>query len=171
MRGLDTRVLLARTRILFLVDAAAANEQMDRVRKQAEADGWIDAANGYHTVPLMFADEPSLVQKWIEGHHRYTHFDAEKWAENCDKWATSANHGCGLSYDLFSERLCNAVDYALERLAPIHHAKAIDIAIHYGYETVDARAEAGRWDSYEGYCSHGIQLGCCPAGCGSGPDD
>lgn len=171
MRGLDTRVLLARTRILFLVDAAAANKQMDRVRKQADADGWNDAANGYHTVPLTFADEPSLIEKWVEGHDRYVNFDADKWAYICDRWAKEADVGCGLSYDLFSERLCGAVDYALEKMAPIHRAKAIEIAVRYGYETVEARAKASRWYRYDGYCSHGIELGCCPAGCGSGPDD
>lgn len=71
MRGLDTRVLLANTRILFFVNAAAANEQMERVRKLAEHDGWIDAANGYQNLPLMFADEPNLAYNWDIGQQKF----------------------------------------------------------------------------------------------------
>lgn len=71
MRGLNTRVLLAKTRILFLVDAAAANKQMDKVRNLAEADGWQDAANDITVVPMLFKDEPNLAYNWARGQERY----------------------------------------------------------------------------------------------------
>lgn len=179
MRGLDTRVLLAKTRILFLVDAAAANKQMDKVRNLAEADGWNDAANGFNTVPMMFADEPNLAHNWAEVHHRYNNFDANAWREKCGKWATEANRCCGLSYEVFSSRLNGAVDWALEQLPPAQRAEATAIAQSFGFETMEQRELARQreaeeeWDDDYGHrdCSHGIAWGCCPAGCGSGPDD
>lgn len=71
MRGLETRVLLARARILFFVDAAAANTLMANVRACAELDGWLDAACGITVPPCMFADEPNLEHNWMLGQDRY----------------------------------------------------------------------------------------------------
>jgi hypothetical protein len=177
MRGLDTRVLLAKTRILFLVDAAAANKQMDTVRSLAEADGWNDAANGFNTVPTMFADEPNLAHNWAEGHHRYNNFDENAWRRECAESADAANTCCGLSYEAFVRRLNGYIDGALEELPPTQRAEATKIAQSFGYETVEERAHAmeavEEWGSdYDPrYCIHDIKWGCCPAGCGSGPDD
>lgn len=185
MRGLDTRVMLAKTRILFWVDAVEANKQMDVVRKMAEKDGFNDAANGFNVMPLMFADEPNLEHNWAIGQDRYNHFDAFAWREKCGKWAAEANKCCGLSFEVFSSRFNGTVDWALEQLPAFQRAEATAIAQSFGYETIEEREQARVWqearaleaeeegeDDY-GHrdCCHGIAWGCCPAGCGSGPDD
>lgn len=35
------------------------------------------------------------------------------------------------------------------------------------YATPAERQETHDWNADNGYCTHGIELGCCPAGCGS----
>lgn len=171
MRGLETRVLLAKARILTLVDACAAERQMAVVGKLAHADGMQDAADGIDTVPIMFADEPNLIQGWQLGQHHYKHFDAAAWRAKCDAWSTSANKHCGCSWDVFMQRFSATVDSALNALPLPHHEAALKIAASFGYETPQAREEADQWNDDHGYCRHGITLGYCPAGCGSGPDD
>lgn len=71
MRGLDTRVLLARARCMALHDADRADMLMVDVYYDAEADGYIDAENGIHTPPLQFAGEPSLLNGWQQGWNDY----------------------------------------------------------------------------------------------------
>ncbi|WP_456154957.1 hypothetical protein [Xanthomonas vasicola] len=46
-------------------------------------------------------------------------------------------------------------------------AQALQIAQKWDYATPAARQEAQDWNAENGYCSHGIELGYCPAGCDS----
>lgn len=171
MRGLDIRVSLAQARILSLLDGAAGAVQARAAGLAAQALGRMDAAAGIAAVPLLFADEAFLVEQWHHGHDRYLCLDTGAWRARCAASARDANTCCGLSYDLFMRRFSAAVDEALTGMSSALHAQAIDIAREYGYEPQSVREEARHWHEDSGYCAHGIELGYCPAGCGSGPDD
>lgn len=171
MRGLDIRVSFAQARILSLIDGVAGAVQARSVGQQAQAQGRKDAEAGIADAPLMFADEAFLVVHWQHGRERYLCFDPDAWRARCAAWASEANTCCGLSYDLFTRRFSAAVDDALARMPSGQHGPATKIAREYGYEPRSVREDA-RWRHEDsGYCAHGIELGYCPAGCGSGPDD
>jgi hypothetical protein len=171
MRGLNTRVLLANARIMQLVDVKKALGMMDMVGKLAEKDGMTDAANGVHTMPTMFDDELLLASRWCAGQKRHEQgLDKDGWRKLCEQMATDANTGCGLSYDYFVGRLSAAVDRAMHDLADHERADALAIAVEFGYETVEQREQTAIDNANDGYCTHGIEMGCCPAGCDY-PDD
>lgn len=171
MRGLDIRVLFAQARIQSLLDGVAGAEQMRAVGLAAQALGRCNAAAGIAAVPLLFADEAFLVDHWRQGQQRYLHLDPDAWRARCAAWAREANTCCGLSYDLFMLRFSIAVDGALVGMSSALHQAATAIAREYGYETRAMREETRRLERDDGCCAHGIELGFCPAGCGSGPDD
>lgn len=172
MRGLDTRVLLANARIMQLVDMQKAGGLMATVERLAEKDGMTDAANGIHTMPVMFDDELLLASRWCAGQQRHAQgLDKAQWRALCEKLAADANHGCGLSYDYYVSRLSAAVDRAMYDLAEHERADALAIAIDFGYETVEQREQTAIDNANDGYCTHGIELGCCPAGCDYPDDD
>jgi len=166
MRGLDTRVLLANTRIMMYFDSVKAASMMNTVEKQAEQDGWADAENGIHTPPLMFDGEAELTVCWELGQARFTvGFNKKLWRMQCEHMARLANEGCGLSYDYYVSRLSTAVDNALSMIPGRDQFAALEIAHEYGYATPSEREEIARSNAEDGYCNHGIELGCCPAGC------
>jgi hypothetical protein len=82
-----------------------------------------------------------------------------------EQLAAEANRGCGLSYDLFVDRFSASVDAAYPPGAPDRET-ALELARPLGYETPEARAAAHEDMRDQGYCSHGIERNCCPAGCG-----
>jgi hypothetical protein len=45
------------------------------------------------------------------------------------------------------------------------------IAQEWDYATPAERQETQDWNAEHGYCSHGIEFGCCPAGCDRDDDD
>ena len=166
MRGLDTRVLLANARIMLLVDARKAGGMIAQVEKLAEKDGMVDAANDIHTMPAMFDDELVLASRWCAGQKRHAQgLDKTQWRSLCEKLTADANHACGLSYDFFISRLSRAVDQAMRDLPDHERADARAIAIEFGYETVEQREQTAIDNASNGYCTHGIEMGCCPAGC------
>lgn len=172
MRGLDTRVMLANARIMLLVDAAKAVRLMGVVEQRAEMEGWTDAEQGVHTLPKMFEGENSLTTCWHDGQQRHRiGFDQHQWRDRCERMASDANRGCGLSYDLFVTRFSAAVDTALERIPSKSRDEALQIAVEHGYATAEERDENERINHDMGYCSHGIDRNCCPCGCGDIDDD
>lgn len=82
-----------------------------------------------------------------------------------DQLAEAANRGCGLSYDLFVERFSTSVDQTYPQGSP-ERVAALELAISMGYMTPAELAQAQEEMANDGYCSHGIELNCCPAGCG-----
>lgn len=159
-------MLLAQARIMQLTDSLKAAAMMDAVSNQAEKDGMADAGNGVHTMPAMFDGEPLLTMQWSAGQRRYEQgLDKAMWRTRCEKMAVDANRGCGLSYDRFVASLSASVDWALEDLAHHERADALAIAIEFGYATEAEREQTAMDNANNGYCHHGIELGCCPAGC------
>ncbi len=94
-------------------------------------------------------------------------FDEQAWCKSCENMAKEAHKGCGLSHDYYVELFSAAVDGALGMLPKEHRKQAILIARDWDYASIEEREEQQEWLSENGYCSHGIELGCCPAGCGS----
>ena len=86
-----------------------------------------------------------------------------------EQLAKEAHRGCGLSFELYSRRLQSSVDALLERLPDNEKETAIALAEQHGYERDQPNVEQSSTpdcDENTRFCSHGIELGCCPAGCG-----
>lgn len=95
------------------------------------------------------------------------YFNEESWREKCEKIAEDAARRCGLSHDYYVELFSIGIDCEIANLPQKNRSEAITIARDWDYASDSERAEQQEWLSENGYCSHGIELGCCPAGCGS----
>ncbi|MDO0843939.1 hypothetical protein EIQ06_04455 [Xanthomonas campestris pv. campestris] len=93
--------------------------------------------------------------------------DKSAWRALCETAAAQAMKGCGLSHDYYVERFSSAIDTQVGRLPESQRAQALQIAQKWDYATPAARQEAQDCNAENGYCSHGIELGYCPAGCDS----
>lgn len=80
MRGLDERVSLALARIALVANPGDENVDMGEIYFAAELLGYHDYAAGLAEAPVMFRDEPVLLQGWENG--RQFAFDLEEMA-NC----------------------------------------------------------------------------------------
>lgn len=79
-----------------------------------------------------------------------------EWRARCAVLAAEAAKGDGLSYQLFCQRFTSAMDIQLAALPVEIREIARAIATTFGYGDTDADDNA---------CMHGIDRGCCPAGC------
>ncbi|NHZ99030.1 hypothetical protein [Massilia sp. CCM 8734] len=159
--------MLANARIEQLLGLQAAADLMKWVARFAEADGMTDAARGIHTMPVLFDDELMLASWWCQGQERHAKgLDKAQWRMLCEKSAHANRQGCGLSHDEFIRRLSADIDRAME-LLPYHELPdALTIAIdEFDYQTAQQCEQVAIDNSNDGYCCHGIQMGCCPAGC------
>ncbi|WYX24929.1 hypothetical protein WJ969_02660 [Achromobacter xylosoxidans] len=93
--------------------------------------------------------------------------DESAWRALCKTAAAQATKGCGLSHGYYVERFSSAIDAQVGRLSEDQRAQALQIAQEWDYATPAERQEAQDWNAENGYCSHGIELGYCPAGCDS----
>lgn len=94
--------------------------------------------------------------------------DEAGWLAICKRAAIDAQKRCGLSYGYLGEIFSVAIDAEVEQLPESQRARALEIATaDWDYLSPEARIEAQRWNGENGYCTHGITLGCCPMGCGS----
>lgn len=172
MRGLDARVTLAHARVMAVWNASGAERLMATAEHQALREGIDDAENGVHTMPVMFDDELSLAERWCAGQRRYEQgLDKAAWRARCEKMASDAANGCGLSHDYYVSRLSHSVDWAMRDLADHERDDALQIAREFDYATVEEREQTAIDNANDGYCTHGIELGCCPAGCDHPDDD
>ncbi|RWT23367.1 hypothetical protein DN603_09745 [Raoultella planticola] len=94
-------------------------------------------------------------------------FDETAWRVVCEKVAVQASNGCGLSHDYYVERFSSEIERHVDRLPESQRTQALQIAQDWDYATPAERQETDDWNAENGYCTHGIELGCCPAGCGS----
>ena len=93
-------------------------------------------------------------------------FDAASFRETCDQASKTAAHGCGLSDVLWLTR-CTASIGSLLRCVPLARlAEAKEIARNAGWLDSTELRELSDYNEDEGLCSHGLDLECCPAGCG-----
>ncbi|EMY8159270.1 hypothetical protein [Pseudomonas monteilii] len=97
-----------------------------------------------------------------------TTLDETAWRAICEAAAENAHRGCGLSHDLYVELFSKEIDVQVDRLPEGQHIQALQIAAQeWEYATPAEREETQDWNAKHGYCSHGIELGYCPAGCDS----
>jgi len=94
-------------------------------------------------------------------------FDEAGWSTQCEMESGEAAKFCGLSHDIYVDLFSPAIERAASRLLPEHRQLALQIARGWGYATLSEREESKLWNARNGYCRHGIELGCCPGGCGS----
>ena len=94
--------------------------------------------------------------------------DEPAWQAVCKTEAAQARKGCGLSYSYYVDLFSAAIDTQMSRLPEHQRAQALEIARKdWDYATPAERQDAQDWNAENGCCTHGIELGCCPAGCGS----
>ncbi|MGR5307688.1 hypothetical protein [Vibrio mediterranei] len=86
-----------------------------------------------------------------------------------EQLAKQANQGCGLSFETYSKRFQSSVNALLEHLPDDEKEKVIALAEQYDYKRDQPNVEqtfTSDWDDDTRYCSHGIDIDCCPRGCG-----
>ncbi|GAD24646.1 hypothetical protein [Acidovorax sp. MR-S7] len=94
--------------------------------------------------------------------------DEPAWQAVCETAAEHAQRGCGLSWDHWVTLFSSEIDAQASRLPASQRGRALEIAAQeWDYATPAERQETREWLADNGCCSHGITLGCCPAGCGS----
>ena len=82
--------------------------------------------------------------------------------------AEGASKGTGCSYELYVANISSMVDgYISELSEPVAKEFLALAKEKYDYATPEEIQMCQEELKDEGYCSHGIELGCCPAGCGS----
>lgn len=96
-----------------------------------------------------------------------TTLDETAWRAVCMTTAAEAQRGCGLSWDYCVELFSAQIDAYVQTFPESQRAQCLQIAEALGYATPAQRLKTEQWNAEHGYCSHGIELGCCPAGCGS----
>ncbi|MFA0011980.1 hypothetical protein AB4391_01340 [Vibrio lentus] len=95
--------------------------------------------------------------------------DTPSYSTLIERLAQEAHQGCGLSYALYSQRFQSSIDALLERLPSDEKNNVIALAQKHGYEhepqnSPHTSALSNTDDTQ--YCPHGIDIDCCPAGCG-----
>lgn len=113
--------------------------------------------------------EPDLERAFEAGLATYTEKRSDKsndeWISTFERLAGEAGRSCSQSHDLYQQRFSEAVNRAIQYQTDERQGELVDIAKHWDYATGDELAEASRWNDEHGFCQHGIELGCCPAGC------
>jgi hypothetical protein len=93
-------------------------------------------------------------------------FDADIFYETCDQASREAAHGCGLSDVLWLTRCTTSIGSLLPSVPLASLAKAHVVARNAGWLDPAELKDLTAWTEDEGLCSHGLELECCPAGCG-----
>jgi hypothetical protein len=88
------------------------------------------------------------------------------WRSQCDLIANESVKRCGLSHTAYVDIFSSAIDSKLYHLSQDDSTPFIDIAREWDYATPQERYEEQVSLKEQGYCSHGIEFDCCPAGCG-----
>ena len=98
-------------------------------------------------------------------------FDESAWRAMCEVSANAAGKRNSTSHDLYVGSFSSDIDAQVLYFSQEHRAHALQIARAWDYASAQERAVSQQWNADNGFCCHGIELGYCPAGCGSGPDD
>ncbi|GBQ96719.1 hypothetical protein AA23498_2715 [Acetobacter nitrogenifigens DSM 23921 = NBRC 105050] len=73
---------------------------------------------------------------------------------------SAASQGNGCSYELYVQKFTSEVDRRAAKLSPAEAAQFVAVATSQG-----DYAPPCEQVTFPGCCSHGIEWGCCPAGC------
>lgn len=93
-------------------------------------------------------------------------FNTEAWRHTCENLAVLSSKNCGLSHDVYVRKFSAEVNTLLMSIPEQHQLTAVEIARKYDYATSKEIEEGDSWNAEEGFCIHGIDPYCCPAGCG-----
>lgn len=91
MRGLRSRVLLAKARILALLDPVESDQMLYGAGLDAMGQGKEDARDAINVPPLMFAGEDYLLSSWRSGYDSEV-ASQEIWG--CRKWHDGSGKPC-----------------------------------------------------------------------------
>lgn len=104
--------------------------------------------------------------------NRSEELDLHSLCEQCDTLAKSAIKLGGLSHDWFVDLYSSNIDRALENLPEARRNRTTELANEiFDYRSPSEREQTIQQNAQNGRCRHGIALECCPAGCGSVPDE
>ncbi|AOW13395.1 hypothetical protein LPB72_10185 [Hydrogenophaga crassostreae] len=98
-------------------------------------------------------------------------FNEAAWRVLCIASANMAVKLSACSHDLYSTTFSSEIDAQVSYFPKEHRGFALQIAREWEYASAQVRAATQQWNADNGLCFHGIELGCCPAGCGSGLGD
>lgn len=93
-------------------------------------------------------------------------FDAVIFRETCDQASRDAAHGCGQSDVLWLNRCTASIGSFLPGVPLASLAEAHLIARNAGWLDPAELKDLTVCTEDEGLCSHGLELECCPTGCG-----
>ncbi|WP_294768708.1 hypothetical protein [uncultured Rhodoferax sp.] len=92
-------------------------------------------------------------------------FDEVKWRAICEKAVADAGAHCGLSDSIYHKELNALIGCQVGLLRKCFRQRAIEIAEkEYDYSDRDDDELGSGQEA--GFCSHGLDPDCCPAGCG-----
>ena len=92
IRGLDIRVAYTKAKLdFYLTNSVGAEEAKWEALFEAQQQGYSDHRDGLCDNPLMFADEPELVNAWNSGQEFAIDCMEE---ENCSYWHDSMGNPC-----------------------------------------------------------------------------
>jgi hypothetical protein len=98
-------------------------------------------------------------------------FDEAAWRVLCIASANTAVQLSACSHDLYGMTFSSDIDAQVSYFPEKYRGFALQIAREWEYASAQERAATQQWNADIGLCSHGVELGCCPAGCGSGLGD
>lgn len=166
LRGLAVRLEYARVVLHSKVDGIDNAYGVSFAASQAEAIGRKECLEDV-AVPALFADVPILQEAWERG--RANRIDTpETWRNKCVELQGKAMDSCGGGgYEWFLKIFSANVDEALSRFVPYAlHEQMLVVAHEFDYISPDERKALDESLEHDGFCVHGIERDCCPAGCG-----
>ena len=87
---------------------------------------------------------------------------SEKFSKMIEEIRADSMNGCGSSYECFSIKFSYSVEFVAGSLKTEDERRAFMDAAK---ATGDYMTTAEMVSAFEGCCVHGIEHGCCPAGC------
>lgn len=93
-------------------------------------------------------------------------FNITGWRNLCEKLANSASRNCGLSHDVYVEKFSANINSELVYIPEQYRLTAIEVAREWDYATHKEIDLSDSFNAENGFCRHGIDPDCCPAGCG-----
>ncbi len=93
-------------------------------------------------------------------------FNVNNWRSLCERLATSASNSCGLSHDIYVKKYSSDIYLEIICIDEKYRLAAIEVAREWDYATPEEIEDSDSSNIENGLCKHGLDLNCCPAGCG-----
>jgi hypothetical protein len=166
LRGLAIRLAYARAKLHLDIEGGAHPYGLALVASRAEALGLRECRLEV-AAPALFTDTPLLLNAWLRGRaHRIS--SVEAWQLHCAELHENALKAAGGGgYEWFLKLFSAQVDEALRQRVPwAMYAEMVEAARQFGYLNPSEREALDEELAEDGFCTHGIERDCCPAGCG-----